>query len=31
MYVRGQDGRNGHGEAISNNGGVESAREEETA
>ena len=31
MYVRGQDGRNGRGEAISNNGGVESAREEETA
>ena len=31
MYVRGQDGRNGHGEAISTNGGVESAREEETA
>ena len=31
MYVRGQDGRNGHAEAISTNGGVESAREEETA
>ena len=30
MYVRGQDGRNGRGETISNNGGVESAREEET-
>lgn len=29
MYVRGQDG-NGRGETMSNNGGVESAREEET-
>src|SRR6185312_14344665 len=30
MYVRGQDGRNGRAEAMSQNGGVESAREEET-
>ena len=30
MYVRGQDGRNGRAETISTNGGVESAREEET-
>ena len=29
-YMRGQDGRNGRAETISNNGGVESAREEET-
>jgi polysaccharide biosynthesis transport protein len=30
MYVRGQDGRNGRAETMSQNGGVESAREEET-
>ena len=29
-YVRGQDGRNGRAETVSSNGGVESAREEET-